>query len=100
MARKKKPAKLSFAGQSCELRKRRAAYLSALEISENSDDSLVPRLVRIPTRATAINEAMRAYSMAVAPDSLPTNALRDLIITGLLLRNFLPTTKGSSSEYP
>jgi hypothetical protein len=55
-------------------------YLSTPLISLNSVLRRVPRLVKTVTSATAINEAISAYSIAVAPDSLPTNALRDLII--------------------
>src|ERR1700722_6173266 len=40
----------------------------------------VPRAVSAVMIATAISEAIRAYSMAVAPDSLATNFLMDLII--------------------
>src|ERR1700739_59903 len=57
----------------------RQCYLSTPLISLNSLLSLVPRFVRMVTSATAINEAISAYSIAVAPDSLPTNALRELI---------------------
>src|SRR5579863_6698932 len=44
-------------------------YFRALLTSENSCESLVPSWPRIVTRAIAINEAISAYSMAVAPDS-------------------------------
>ena len=63
-----------------------AAYLSALPTSANSLDSFVPRADRAPMRKTAISEAISAYSIAVAPDSLATKDLRDLIITLLLLQ--------------
>src|SRR5471030_400170 len=42
--------------------------------------SFEPRRVIEAMIATATSEAIRAYSMAVAPDSLATNILRDLII--------------------
>ena len=46
-----------------------ATYLRAELISENSAERRVPRLVRTVTSAIAINDAISAYSMAVAPDS-------------------------------
>src|ERR1700691_2552281 len=63
-------------------------YLRTPLISLNSLLRRVPRLVKTVTSATAINEAISAYSIAVAPDSLLTNALRDLIIFLLLLQKW------------
>jgi len=62
-------------------------YFSAELTSENSWERRVPRLPRMVTRAIAINEAIRAYSIAVAPDSLPAKALNWTSIVLLPLRN-------------
>ena len=55
------------------------AYLSAELISENSWLRRVPRLPRIVTSAIAINEAISAYSMAVAPDSSDAKSLTNFM---------------------
>jgi hypothetical protein len=39
--------------------------------------SLLPTLLSAPMMTTAINEAIRPYSMAVAPDSSRTNCSKD-----------------------
>src|ERR1700690_781659 len=54
-------------------------YLRALLTSENSADSLVPSWPRMVTRAIAINEAISAYSMAVAPDSSDAKSFTNFI---------------------
>ena len=55
------------------------AYFSAELISENSWLRRVPRLPRIVTSAIAINEAISAYSMAVAPDSSDAKSLTNFM---------------------
>ncbi len=57
------------------------AYLRALETSVNSLLMLVPRTAKEPMMKTAINEAISAYSIAVAPDSSAANVLSDLNMT-------------------
>ena len=55
-------------------------YLSAAPTSANSLDKFVPRADRAPMRKTAINEAISAYSIAVAPDWSARNVWIDLIM--------------------
>lgn len=52
-----------------------ANHFSALLTSENSALNRAPRLVRIVIKATAINEDISAYSIAVAPVSSQKNFL-------------------------
>ncbi len=53
---------------------------NALETSLNVFWSCVPSTVIAPIIATAISEAIRAYSMAVAPVSLATNFVMEVIM--------------------
>ena len=55
-------------------------YFSAPLTSENVLLMPVPSAVSAPTKATAIRDAMRAYSIAVAPDISLENALMCFLI--------------------
>jgi hypothetical protein len=50
-------------------------HFRLLETSRKVVLRRVPKLVKAVMMAIAISDAMRAYSMAVAPDSLAINAL-------------------------
>src|SRR5580692_11810611 len=60
-----------------------ADHLSAAPTSANSLLRLVPSADRAPIRNTAINEAIRAYSIAVAPDSSARKDLNTVVIVKL-----------------
>src|SRR4051794_9249364 len=60
--------------------RRSAAHFKAELTCENSWLRRVPSAVKPPMIATAINEAIRAYSMAVAPESLRIKDLMCMVI--------------------
>jgi hypothetical protein len=57
-----------------------ATYFRLLETSPKVVLRRVPKAVSPAMIAIAISDAISAYSMAVAPDSLATNFLKDVVI--------------------
>jgi len=71
----------------------RTLYLRALPISLNTVLTFVPTVWTAVIMKTAISEAIKAYSIAVAPDSLARNFVADLYIETLLLLNIYPAAR-------
>ena len=70
----------------------KAGYFNDEPTSENVLLRLVPSVVRAPIIATAISEAINAYSIAVAPSWLERKALSVLIIPN-------PVFKGADPRF-
>src|SRR5579871_3704366 len=76
-----------------------APYLSVPPISVNTVLTFVPTVDTAVMMKTAMREAISAYSIAVAPDSLPTKFFKDLNIILLLVRNH-PAANSVSPRRP